>query len=500
MSQHFVDPSQFAAVDLGSNSFHLLVAKEVDHGFSTLDKVKDTVRLAEGLDSCNHLAPHACQRALTSLAKFQQRLRSVPLENIRVVGTSAFRRFEAPHTFINEAEATLGHSIEIISGREEARLIYLGANHSLAPNHQQRLIIDVGGGSTEMIIGNQQQPLMLESLDLGCVGIMRQCFADNKINDKNLNAAAILVGLELEPYIRPFRRLGWETVVGCSGSLQAIEQVMMEQRSGHGSIYRPELVTLIQSLKKQFPANDVRLPGLSAGRAPVFVGGCVIVLGIMELLQIDEISLTDGALREGIMIDLLGRAHHHDIRDLSIESLCQRFQVDHTQSEAVTQCAMKLYAAGQRVWRIENDTHSQLLRWACQTHELGMAISHSQHHHHGAAILAAADLPGFSRTDQLLLSALVKSHRRNLKQDFFNSLNATQLSTLQPLIALLRISVALNRGFAMTDLNVFQATVSEHKIQLEFVPHWLDSHPLTLEDLKLEMIQLEKIGIKLTLI
>ncbi len=499
MKPTVVDPSQFAALDLGSNSFHLLIAKETAHGFTTLDRVKDMVRLAEGLDENGELSAVACERALESLAKFQQRLRSVPTDHVRVVGTSALRRTRGANYFIHQAENTLQHKIEVVSGREEARLIYLGARHTLAPTDTQRLIIDVGGGSTELILGNQSEPLLLESLDIGCVDIMQQCFIDNKISQKNLNAARLVVGLELEPYLTQFHRRGWDQAVGTSGTLAAIDHVLNFGSHPTGTIQYQALSDLVTSLKRQQAANQIQLPGLSNRRSPVFLGGCVIVLNLMTLLEIDKIEVTDGALREGILIDLLGRHHHHDVRDLSIHALAKRFQVDESQSAAVSECAFKLYQACAEPWNIVSDDCQQLLKWACEVHEIGMAISHSQHHHHGSNILAAADLPGFSKNDQYLLSLLVRFHRRAIKGEQVASLHQEQFSSLAQLIALLRISVQLNRGRSFRDLQLIRVEAKTDKITLQFQRGWLKDHPLTHEDLKQEKDALEKLGIALVL-
>ncbi len=494
-----IDPSQFAALDLGSNSFHLLVAKETEHGFSTLDRVKDMVRLAEGLNEEGELSSAACERALQSLAKFQQRLRSVPALHTRVVGTSALRRTLGPKSFFEQAERTLDHKIEIISGREEARLIYLGARHTLAPTDTQRLIIDVGGGSSELILGNQSEPLLLESLDIGCVDIMQRCFADNKISEKNLKAAQLAVGLEIEPYLAQYARLGWDQAVGTSGTLSAIDQVLNFGDTPSGNIQRQALHDLVMSLKQNQVANKIQLAGLSARRSPVFLGGCVIVLNLMTLMEIDSIEVTDGALREGILIDLLGRHHHHDVRNLSVKSIGKRFQVDELHAEAVTTCAFKLFDACAHSWNIDTEESKKLLCWACQTHELGLAISHSQHHHHGANILAVADLPGFSKNDQHLLATLVRQHRRTIKSEFCSSIQDPLVAPILPLIALLRISVQLNRSRSFRDLLLFRVKAKTGKISIQFKRGWLQDHPLTHEDLKQEREELKKIGIEFTI-
>ncbi len=281
------DPSgPIAAVDLGSNSFHLIVA-QMSHGRVRLvDKIKDMVRLAAGLDDASNLSEEVMARAIRCLERFGQRLRNVPSRNVRVVGTSTLRKARNGEHFIHGAEQALNHPIEVISGREEARLIYLSVSHSLEDNAERRLVVDIGGGSTEIILGRGFDPMVTESLDLGCVSMSGEYFADGKISSSRLKQAELAARRELKTIEAQFDRAGWDTVIGASGTIISVHDVLTSQGWSNDGISLRALVRLRQAALDAGHVERLELEGLTQQRAPVFPGGLCILQGIFRAFGI----------------------------------------------------------------------------------------------------------------------------------------------------------------------------------------------------------------------
>jgi len=308
-------PAELAALDLGSNSFHLLVVQANQGRVQVVDKIKEMVRLAEGLDADDNLLEPVAQRALACLERLGQRLRDLPAENVRVVATNTLRRANNAADFIVRAEAALGHTVEVISGREEARLIYLGVSHALENQHERRLVVDIGGGSTELILGRRFEPELMESLYMGCVGLSRRYFPDGEIRASAFQQAVDHARQELEPVRRAYRDTGWNTAVGASGTILAAQEVLNHMGRDPGGITLNGLEQIRRALVHARDASKLTLPGLPAERAPVFPGGLAILYAIFESLDVERMQATSGALREGVIHDLLGRAQHQDVRE-----------------------------------------------------------------------------------------------------------------------------------------------------------------------------------------
>jgi exopolyphosphatase/guanosine-5'-triphosphate,3'-diphosphate pyrophosphatase len=491
-------PQVVAAVDLGSNSFHLLVVRINDRQLQVLDRQKEMVRLGTGLDANNVLSMESQQRAFQCLARFGQQLRHMPIDNVRVVGTNILRQAVNAAEFIEVAEEILGHSVEIIAGREEARLIYLGVAHTLALTSEKRLVIDIGGGSTEFIIGKGYDTLQRESLTMGCVNWMQQYFPKGIITEKTLRRAEIAALLELQPIETSFRQMGWDVVVGASGTLRTVEEVIITMGWGN----EINATTLQQLRRALIEVGDIehllkKLRGVSSQRAPVFIGGVAILMGIVEGLKVERMRISEAALREGIIYDFLGRLFEEDARERTIEALTKRYYVDVAQAKRVENTALWCLSQLAQIWDLTSDEYAQILSWAARLHEIGLSISHDQYHKHGAYLLTYSDLAGFSRQEQTLLATLVRSHRRKLLPELCQNCTQMEQKKLIQLSILLRLAVLLHRSRHTPALPPLMLQVIEGGLKIQFPTRWLEQHPLTQADLEQESDYLRAIKFQL---
>lgn len=474
---------QLASLDLGSNSFHLLVVNERDGHIRVVDKYREMVRLAAGLGLDGNLDQATEAKALNCLDRLAERLRGLKEENVRIVGTSALRQAKNSARFIDKAQRILGHPIEIIGGREEARLIYLGVSHSLEDNNDRRLVVDIGGGSTELIIGRHFEPEVMESVHMGCVAMSSRCFPEGRIGRRSFETAVNLGRQELEPVSLHFRPENWETAIGASGSVLAIAEVLSGNGFPEGVITAEGLEWLIGRLIEAKQIELVDLPQLSEERAPVFCGGVAILAAVFAELDVDYMHASTGALREGLIYDLLGRVHRADVREATVASLRSRYHIEPAHTDRVRDLAMSLHAQVTKTWKLADDDNAVLLRWAADLHEIGMDISHSQYHKHGGYLLLNMDMPGFSRRDQSRLATLVRSHRRKVPMDLFTGDDA---ETLLRLTVLLRLAVVLRRSRNNDGLPDIRLKASDDKLHLRLPGTWLNQHPLTRLDLEQE--------------
>jgi exopolyphosphatase/guanosine-5'-triphosphate,3'-diphosphate pyrophosphatase len=483
---------QLAALDLGSNSFHLIVAQDNNGRIQVIDRMKDMVRLAEGLDERNNLADAVAERALDCLRRFSQRLKGLVAEDIRVVGTNTLRRARNAEAFLSEAERILGVKVEIISGREEARLIYLGVSHALEDNFERRLVVDIGGGSTEVILGRHFQAELMESLHMGCVGMTQACFPDGKLKAASFRKAIDLARQEMEPLVTSYRELGWDTAIGASGTILALDEVIRTALPDAGGITLEGLDHVQKLLVDARSVDRVSLPGLPAERAPVIAGGLAVLYGVIDSLGIERMEASGGALREGLLYDLIGRVHHRDVREASVLDLAARYHVDQSHARRVRESAISLLAQAAMDWELTAANDKSLLSWAADLHEIGMDIAHSQYHKHGGYLLEHMDLPGFSRLDQHDLAMLVRSHRRKFPLE---ELGGSE--RLARLAVLLRIAVLLHRNRTAKPLPHIELKASGDRITLRFPDNWLDEHPLTKLDLEQEAAYLRVVPVTL---
>ncbi|MEM7404527.1 MAG: Ppx/GppA phosphatase family protein [Pseudomonadota bacterium] len=480
-------PGSVAAIDLGSNSFHMVVGRGVGGRIRVVDRIKEMVQLAAGLNDDNELDAAAQERALATLTRFGQRLRNFPREGVRAVGTNTLRKAHNSDAFLRRAEDALGFRIEIIAGREEARLIYLGVAHNSAEVAEQRLVVDIGGGSTECIIGRRFTPVMMESLYMGCVETSRRHFPDGTITEARMRDAQLHAAQELETIQIPYRRVGWGHVLGASGSILAARDAVRARGWSDDGITRASLNRLRTELvARGHSANLDGLGNMHERRATVFAGGVAILSAVFDALDIDRMHASDGALREGLLYDLEGRFTHADMRDDTIAELMRHYHVDVEQASRVERTALNLRAQVAKAWSLQNDMLGTLLAWASQLHEIGVFVAHNQYHKHGAYLITHGDLAGFSRREQSLMGALVRLHRRKFALGVLGEFDDRLRARIARLAALLRVAVVLHRSREDAPVPLANADPDSQKLTLEFPERWLDEHPLTRADLDQE--------------
>ena len=483
--------STLAAADLGSNSFHLAVGRVVDDQIYPLDSLKETVRLATGLTADKHLDDKAQERAFAALKRFAERLAGMPKEAVRVVGTNALRVAKNSAPFLRRAEDILGFPIEVIPGREEARLIYLGVVHSLPLAPHNRLVVDIGGGSTEFIIGHKLKAKEMESLYMGCVSYTARYFGDGRIEKRSLKRAELAAREQVQTLAARFERTGWKEAVGSSGTARSIAEILEKNNLADGGITSGGLAWLREQLLSAGELRKVSIEGLREDRIPVVTGGVAIMSAVFDELGIEEMTVASGALRDGVLWDLLGRVHHRDIREVTVEQFARRYHVDSAQVHRVEALARKLRAD------LGNDDVEGLvawddfLVWAARLHEIGMSIAQGAYHKHSAYILANADMPGFSRQEQAWLSNIVLAQRGKLAKMRAAFEDDPRLAA-QALC--LRIAVIFHRSRRTLHLPKLRLEREGAGYRLEVDARWLEDHTLVALALEAEREQWESVG------
>lgn len=485
-----------AAVDLGSNSFHMIISRADANGNLTLiDKEKEMVRLRGGLDKKGNLDPEYEERALACLKRFGDRLRHFDSKKVRIAGTNTLRRMRHSNSFVQKGSKLLGHPIEIISGREEARLVYLGVSHTLSSDQGRQLVIDIGGGSTEFIIGRDFIPKDLESLDVGAASSTQRFFADGDLSAQAWEKASVAIRLEILPIQQAFQKGNWSRAIGSSGTIKTTRNIIVALGLEKFCITLSALYELRKLMIEAAHIDDLNLPGLSDDRRPVYAGGLAVLIAAFEALEIDEMIVSDGALREGLLYDMLGRIRHEDVRDRSFEELANRFQVDSAHAQRVQQTALALFDQAADVWKLPK-ANRKLLAWAVGLHEVGLIITHSKHHYQGAYILKYAFMAGFSRREQIWISTLVKSHRRKISESQFDDIPECDRKIVVRMSILMRLSVLLHRLRDSREL-IPKLIVEGNNIQLVNEKGLVDRELLE-ADLMREKVWLERINYKLS--
>ncbi len=480
---------------MGSNSFRLQVGRIVGNQIYPLDGLKETVRLAAGLGPDKLLDAAAQERGLVALARFGERLRGFAPDVVRVVATNTLRVAKNAPLFLERAEAALGFPIEVIAGREEARLIYLGVAHTLPNPRLRHLVVDIGGGSTEFIIGRNIKPLHLESLYMGCVSYSLKYFPDGRIDKRAMKEAELAARRELQTIAHIYRAAGWDLAVGSSGTAKAICDLLELNGFASGNITRDGLERLRSRLIHTGGATRADLAGMRPDRVPVIPGGVAIMSAVFKEFGLEEMTFSEGALRLGVLYDLLGRYHHDDLREATVSRFMQRYEVDRRQAARIATLALEFYQQLRPQDDVETSPAAQFLAWAARLHEVGISIAHSSYHKHSAYILANADMPGFSRRDQALLERLVLSHRGKLER--VQALTRQQQESPEwLLICCLRTAALLHRARDDTPMPEFRVRATAKGYDLHVDREWLAAAPLTAAVLSEEAQQWANVGIE----
>ncbi len=486
-----MDYEQIAAVDLGSNSFRLQVGRIVGNQVYPLDGLKESVRLAAGLTPEKTLDGASQLRGLEALARFGERLRGFDPGAVRAVATNTLRVAKNGPQFLVEAEAALGFPIEVIAGREEARLIYLGVAHTLPNPRNQQLVVDIGGGSTEFIIGRNIRPLRLESLYMGCVSYTLRFFPGGRVDKKALKEAELAARAELQTIVQAYRETGWEEAVGSSGTAKAIVDLLELNGLSEAGITRDGLEGLRQMLIRAGDAGKLVLQGLRADRVPVLPGGLAIMSAVFKEFELERMTFSEGALRLGVLYDLLGRYHHDDLREATVGNTMQRYEVDRQQAARVTQTALELFLQLVPEARDAEHADRQCLVWAARLHEIGISVAHSSYHKHSAYILANADMPGFSKRDQGRMARIVLAHRGKLERVSPLTRDARDWQ----MIFCLRLAALIHRARDDAPRPSVEVGFGDKGFHVAIDPDWLKEAPLTAAALDEEGRQWEALGI-----
>ena len=485
--------STLAAIDLGSNSFHCQVVRVVDDQIYPLDSLREPVRLGAGLDEEKQLDAASQERALACLQRFGERLRGFDRHAVRAVGTNTLRVAKNAKPFLRLARAALGFPIEVIAGREEARLIYLGVQHSLPHSREKRLIVDIGGGSTEFIIGAGYKPHKLASLYMGCVSYSLQYFPDGKITKAGMKEAELSARNELQPLVAGFSRKQWQQAVGSSGTIRALAEILQVNGYADGAITPAALDKLRATLIKAGSFERAQLEGIRPDRIPVLPGGLAILSAVLAELGIVDMTPATGAMREGLLYDLLGRAHRKDMRDVTVAQFMQRYHVDAAQARRVANLALLLYRKLTADATDIDENDPTYIGWAAKLHEIGISVAYSGYHKHTAYIVEQADMPGFSRDEQTQVALLALAHRRSLKKVAARIEGAVDMRS----VLALRLAVLFYRGRADISLPLFQAKYQNATFTLRLGAEWLSRNPLTATALRVEIREWGKIGFEL---
>ena len=478
-----------------------MVVAKYSHGqLVIIDRLREMVRLAAGVEENGRIDEAVAARAIACLQRFGQRLRAMRAGSVRAVGTSALRLAHRKQSFLERARAALGHPIDIISGREEARLIYAGVASNLPREPGRRLVVDIGGGSTELIIGEGLAPLELESLRVGCVTVSERFFADGKISAKRMAAARMATRLQLAPLQAAFRRRGWQRTAGSSGTVRAIGEAIRELSPGATAITSRGLARLLDAVVTAGHVRALPFAAVTEDRRPVFPGGLAILAEIFAILGLKEMRIAEGALREGLLYDMIGRITDEDSRERTVRSMQLRYHVDVDQAERVAETALRLLEGTRAAWRLRAASAAgMMLKWAARLHEMGLDVAHSGYHRHGAYLLENADMPGFSRGEQRLLARIVGGHRRKLSREGLDELVPPWDRHALHLIFVLRLAVLLHRGRERGALPPIRLSAGPRVLRLAFPVRWLRNHPLTHADLQQEVVYLRAMGVRLRL-
>ncbi|UJR83051.1 Ppx/GppA phosphatase family protein [Sandaracinus amylolyticus] len=488
------DHPRVAALDLGSNSFHLVLAS-IERGTPHVyDRRRERVALGSGLRDGRPLDRAARARAIACLERFSELVRPLPAGRVRIVGTDSLRRASDGPELVARAEKLLGHRVEIVPGPEEARLVWRGVSAMHPPSaRERRLVVDIGGGSTEVVVGTGWTPREAHSTPMGCIRFTERFFPDARISRKRYERARDAAMLELRPFAARMRAAGIDRVLGSSGTMRAIGEIV---EAGRGAITRRGVDALIEKVCDADTLADVDVEGLADERRPVLPGGLAIVDAVMRTFELGRIDVADGALREGLLMELVGRLESDDVRDDTIAAFRARHGIDAAHARRVRETAETLFDAVASDWELGDVELRRWLGWAAELHELGLSVSRSGVARHGAYLIANADAPGFSRDELEAIATLVRTHRGRLRRDMFEPRRRGSRRALKRLSVLLRIAVALHADRAKVAV-IPSARAARRKVELTVPPEWTASRALVAAELAEHASHIQRIGLEL---
>lgn len=490
-------PDLIAAVDMGSSSFRMIVAR-VDNSHEqpqvyVIDSLREPVRLGAGLDQDKNLDQASQERALACLSRFGERLRSFESGQVRAVATNAVRVARNGIDFISKAEKALGFDIDVISGAEEARLVYCGVAHQLPTGQGKRLVVDIGGGSTEFIIGEDYNPIAMESLYVGCVSSATQFFPEGYITPRNMSNAILAARREVVILRRRLLDLGWTHVIGSSGTARALADLCIDNGWAEHGLNRKGLDQLLENFVKAGHIDKVGLNGIKEDRKYNMPGGLAVMLAVFEELELERMDTTEGALRQGLLYDLLGRTSDHDMREVTVQQFARRYEIDRRHAEKVRALSLQWFDELTNKKTDDRKGLRTLLGWAATLHEIGLSISHNGHHKHAAYILSKSDMPGFSKREQNLLADWVLAHNGKLGKVSYLASNKT--NWIAPMC--LRLAALFMRRREIEELPEIHLAWKSDRLLIKIPAKWLKAHPLTQFLLESENDQWKKLGMSL---
>ncbi|MDP5207147.1 guanosine-5'-triphosphate,3'-diphosphate diphosphatase [Alishewanella sp. SMS9] len=482
----------YAVIDLGSNSFHMLMVKVVGGSVQVIGRVKRKVRLAAGLNDNLVLSHKAMKRGWECLALFAERLQDIPAENIRIVGTATLRLAQNVKVFLQEAEAILGQQVQVISGEDEARIIYLGVAHT-SNSDSNRLVIDIGGASTEVVIGQGFTPTLLSSLNMGCVTYLERYFTDQQLSEDNFSAAIQAAETEIVKIRESFLNEGWQIAVGASGTVQAMQEILVAQGKDEVITLR-RLEDIMQQAMACGPVEQLSILGLAQERKQVFASGLAILIALFRQLQISGMTLSGGALREGVLYSMLPGLQDSNVRNRTVNSLMVRYFIDQQHAERVAEMATELAGQLQSRWDLQKFEGHSMLRSGALLHELGLLIEYKNHHHHGADSINPSDLPGFTRAQQQLVMALVYNHRADIAREVIARQTMTSVLLTVRLTRILRLAVIMSMRRRLEALPQVTISAKAETLTLTMPAGWLEQHPLMRAELEQEVQYQQQAG------
>ncbi|GAA5136121.1 guanosine-5'-triphosphate,3'-diphosphate pyrophosphatase [Thalassotalea piscium] len=485
----------YAVIDLGSNSFHMLITRQLADSVQVVDKVKRKVRLASGLDSNNLLNQSAIARGLECLSFFAERLQDIPPENIRIVATATLRLATNRASFINAANTILGHKVTLLSGLQEAESIYLGVAHT-SSSAKEKLVVDIGGASTELIIGSGFTIEHAISIDIGCVTFNAKFFEEGQLSPLKIEQAINYAKQQLAPYVAQYQSLGWQVVLGGSGTMQALAEILIFEKQPSLILY--SFLQRIKLALTEFECiDDIVIEGLTSERVPVFVSGLTILIALFEALKIEQLQLSSGALREGLLYEMLPNSRQIAIRQRTVSGLSLKFHIDTLHAQRIQKQVTTLLESFAPAWQLVDKNEIELLHAATALHEIGLLLEYKRHQQHGAYLLNNADIPGFEQPERQFIAALVKLYKGGIDVTLLKSLSAVSFQHACYYLTILRLAIILCRRRQDDVLPSYQTKVENNTIFLCLPNQWLAQHPLIADELLQENKELKKIGLTL---